>query len=169
MKKFEKYQEQPFLLDKHLEDMITPMITLLKHQIENQLLEFNTRHLFRVLYYLTKVRGFKTILRFFTHDVTEYESILTFLNIIPQREEQYWETRYILVLWLSLVVIVPFDLSRIDMMYENHSIIQRTLSKMKEFLHFPSKESESAGLVIAKLLTRSLYYLLNFFNFSEKM
>ena len=27
---------------------------------------------------------------------------------------QTWETRYVLLLWLSFIIIIPFDLSRLD-------------------------------------------------------
>ena len=71
---------------------------------------------FQVLYWLCKARGYKTILKFFSHDVSDLEPLLEFIEGIKEKGIQlrYWETTYILLLWLSLVCMIPFDLSTVD-------------------------------------------------------
>ena len=58
---FDKYQEQPNLLDPHLETITSPIILHLRAMILERRELKHSNHLFRVLYVLTKVRGYKTI------------------------------------------------------------------------------------------------------------
>lgn len=106
-----------------------------------------------VLYVVTKVRGYKTVVKFFPHEVVDLELCLSILKsqdtsdhevcpvdlvvtllvfqgnqrgharncpgkhaLTEKVSSQTWETRYVLLLWLSILVIVPFDLSTIDSM-----------------------------------------------------
>jgi hypothetical protein len=74
----------------------------------------------RVLYQLCKARGYKTILKFFSHDVSDLEPLLEFTEgllaskTLGKTRLVYWETMYILLLWLSLVCMIPFDLKTLD-------------------------------------------------------
>lgn len=69
------------------------------------------RGLFIILAYICKVRGYKTVLKFFPHEVSDMELITEMLHF---QDTTNWEVPYILVLWLSIVVLVPFDLTTID-------------------------------------------------------
>lgn len=42
-----------------------------------------------------------------------------------------WETRYCLLLWLSIIVIIPFDMRKLDgtLHIENKTILQRLVEK----------------------------------------
>ena len=54
------------------------------------------------------------------------ESMKTYMYYKPPRRRalsQTWETRYVLLLWLSMLVIVPFDLSTIDSMLSSGSAL----------------------------------------------
>jgi hypothetical protein len=48
----------------------------------------------------------------FPHEIYELEPLFQIYLSIPRDSE--WETRYIVLLWLSLIVMNPFDLSIID-------------------------------------------------------
>lgn len=68
----------------------------------------------KYVYYLTKVRGAKVIVRWFSHEVSELVPVLELLQQQDKNNVGTWETRYVLLLWLSIIVIMPFDLSRMD-------------------------------------------------------
>lgn len=86
--------------------------------------------LFLVLCQLCKVRGYKTVVKLFPHEVSDMEMVVELLHFqeTPELETtrpqkptdttnwntQYWQVPYILVLWLSIIVLVPFDLTTID-------------------------------------------------------
>ena len=64
--------------------------------------------------------------KLFSHDVSNLEPTFQFLNhlnaILPQTNtvdstfmyHEFWETRYILLLWISLICMIPFDLKNVD-------------------------------------------------------
>lgn len=71
-----------------------------------------------------------------------------------------WELRSILLLWLSLMMTVPFNLAAFDGSPEMimPGKLSQTAEQVKEIcyplLYKPSKEGEYAALVLAKLFTR---------------
>jgi hypothetical protein len=67
--------------------------------------------IFMVLSYMTKVRGYKTVVKFFPHEVSDMEPVTELLHFCDARE---FQVPYILILWLSIIVLVPFDLTTID-------------------------------------------------------
>jgi hypothetical protein len=80
-----------------------------------------------------------------------------------------WETRYVLLLWLSLVCRIPFDLTRLDSsdaatvrlsVCVRHVTIQtlaeNLISLGKSLLSATGKEREGSGELLARLLTRLL-------------
>ncbi|KAJ3286028.1 hypothetical protein HDU76_008040, partial [Blyttiomyces sp. JEL0837] len=169
---FVKYQEQPNLLDSHLETFVCPSVNILRscmHELAlmNVSLEKQTAFvtilhpLFYFLYLLSKVRGYKTVLKFFTHEAADLEPTFKYLLFVPQRSYS-WETRYMLLLWLSLIIIIPFDLKVVD---SGHSykvtpdgpelgLIESILEKSKDYLMFAGKEHEGASILLTRLLTR---------------
>ena len=66
---------------------------------------------FCILATLCKVRGYKTIIKFFPHEVSDMEHVTELLHF---QSSAVWQIPYILVLWLSIIVLVPFDLTTID-------------------------------------------------------
>jgi tubulin-specific chaperone D len=105
--------------------------------------------IFEVLYTLTKIRGYKTILKFFPHEASDLEPCFYYLEGI--KDPTLWQSQYILLIWLSMIVLVPFDLDTID---SSGNLINQILSRTKTFLEHTGKPREGAALTIAKLLTR---------------
>lgn len=97
----------------------------------------------KILYWFTKVRGSKTIgasddfrfcsgcpahvslsaVRFFPHEVTDLAVLVQLLSADPDapstsstplHSSTSWELRYILLLWLSVCIRLPFSLSRLS-------------------------------------------------------
>ena len=52
-------------------------------------------------------------MRFFTHEASDLEPLLKCLEGLKQGHE-IWEMRYVVILWISLVAIIPFDLKVLD-------------------------------------------------------
>ncbi|KAL0480492.1 tubulin-specific chaperone D [Acrasis kona] len=139
IKILEKYQEHATLLDPHLQQMIDSVMTILRSVIfsteeqkkqnypDDKTYKTFRQALFKVLYTITRVRGAKTILKHFPHEIYELEPLFSIYLSIPETEE--WETRYIVLLWLSLIIMNPFDISIVD-----SSSIQKTDQNKKERL-----------------------------------
>jgi hypothetical protein len=117
----DKYQEQPQLLDPHLESIVSPLMKLIRASFEKKSF---LNVLCKMIYILTKVRGYKTVgmsvkfidtpERFFPHEASDLERTLQLLQQQNPNEFEFWETRYVLFLWFSLIVLIPFDLKTID-------------------------------------------------------
>ena len=111
-----KYQEKPELLDPHLQDICNLIMGYIKdHLAERDESKINDpNHIvhcaFRVVYTLSVVRGYKTIVRYLPHEVHDLEPTLHFLLAIDQEDLSLWYARYVLCIWLSIIVRVPFDL-----------------------------------------------------------
>ncbi|KAI8998338.1 tubulin folding cofactor D C terminal-domain-containing protein [Gaertneriomyces semiglobifer] len=163
----DKYQEQPHLLDAHLETLVVPIVTRLRDEIlrvewesvpnvDEYLRRFQP--FFHYLYHLTKVRGYKTIIKLFTHEAADLEPVLEFLEKIAEssRNPLFWESRYVLLLWLSLLCMVPFDLQTIDsgVAFGRPPLVERIVNLCKVYLYAIGKEHEGAAVVLMRLLTR---------------
>lgn len=60
----DEYQEQPYLLDRSLESMVSPVVVTLRRALQADSSSMSSRRIARLaklLYWLTKVRGSKTI------------------------------------------------------------------------------------------------------------
>jgi hypothetical protein len=137
---------------------VTQLVDLVREAGANETLEGRAllRKASGILYTLSKVRGFKTVVKFFPHEVVDLEPCLKLLatqdptdhevknekicinfatpcmslwqeirSLLPAMKVwhmtvchniQTWETRYVLLLWLSILVMVPFSLETIDSM-----------------------------------------------------
>eukprot|EP00727_Mastigamoeba_balamuthi_P013936 m51a1_g9165 putative tubulin-specific chaperone d (909) ;mRNA; f:8490-12422 len=100
----QKYQEQPQLLDRHLKEIVPLLMARLREAGPRQ------NSLCRAIYMSVKVRGHKTVSRFFPHEVSDVEAVVG----LATAQSDTWEGRYVVLLWLSVVVLVPFGLSTID-------------------------------------------------------
>ena len=60
------------------------------------------------------MRGYKTIVRFVPHEVADLEPLVALLQSVPVDDYTSWQVAYSLMVWLSMVVMVPFDLAVID-------------------------------------------------------
>ncbi|KAM0790396.1 hypothetical protein ACM66B_003278 [Microbotryomycetes sp. NB124-2] len=107
----DEYQDQAFLLDKDLTELVAPVVACLPHSHDTAVLDNSqTRQLFALLYHLTKVRGHKVISQFLPHEATD---LLALVNIFKKSDlaALTWQTRFGLLLWLSVAVRVPFSLT----------------------------------------------------------
>ncbi|KAI8577490.1 hypothetical protein K450DRAFT_212781 [Umbelopsis ramanniana AG] len=154
------YQEQPHLLDPHLESLIEPVVIRIRANISSSsAMEAQSKcaWLFKYLYYLTKARGYKTIVKFMTHEVSDLEPMVDFMNAQEIRDGTCWETRYVCLIWLSIICMVPFDLRKIDsglVASGQQSLINRLLDIHKRYLGCTGKERDASSILVARLLSR---------------
>ncbi|KAJ3104846.1 hypothetical protein HDU97_008816 [Phlyctochytrium planicorne] len=165
----EKYREMPQLLDPCLEKIIQPTIEYIRDAMQKieglKLLPFRNAAcialfpLYRFLYRVCNVRGFKTVVKFFTHEAADLEPTLYHLLMIPD-DYKLWSCRYILILWLSLIVMIPFNLSTIDSNAVDSDgkpekgIAQRLIDLGNSYLGKSGVEYQAASVLLARLLTR---------------
>lgn len=182
------YQEQPHLLDHHLGKLemnyqciykwssaslitgtiVSRLLTMTKQTSPPSL----SQQAFRYLYLLSKVRGPKVILRWFSHEVADLEPVLSLLEsqdstdsevllkepqtvlyvlLTGSTELQTWETRYILLLWLSIIVMIPFDLSLLDSSQQSkHETLHRILQLGQHYVLLIDKSRDAAALLLSR-------------------
>lgn len=107
-----RYQEQPHLLDPHLERLIGDLLVYIRDAASLPPL---VHAAFKYMYQLSKVRTFKVLVKSLPHEITDLEFVLSRLERqgLAGNAEQ-WESRYMLLLWLSILVLNPFQMSRLD-------------------------------------------------------
>jgi len=69
--------------------------------------------------------------RFMGHASTDLEPLLHLLQALPPCGETGWHARYILLLWLSLVCLLPFRFSVLDSSADqvSHTVVLGTAGK----------------------------------------
>ncbi|NWZ66145.1 TBCD protein, partial [Acrocephalus arundinaceus] len=153
----DKYQEQPHLLDHHLEGMMNSLLEIVRDSGSPPPLV----HLaFKFLYIITKVRGYKRFLPLFPHEVRDLQPVLDMLAKQNPRDTETWETRYMLLLWLSMICLIPFDLARFDgnlVSVEGQPrqpTMDRILEIAKCYLVVSDKARDAAAVLVSKFIVR---------------
>uniref|UniRef100_A0A8D2D2J7 Tubulin-specific chaperone D n=1 Tax=Sciurus vulgaris TaxID=55149 RepID=A0A8D2D2J7_SCIVU len=153
----DKYQEQPHLLDPHLEWMMNSLLDVVRDKTSPAALV----HLaFKFLYIITKVRGYKVFLRLFPHEVADVLPVLDLCAVQSPTDHETWETRYMLLLWLSMTCLIPFDFSRFDGNLLAHpkearvSTMDRILHIAQAYLAVSDKARDAAAVLLSRFITR---------------
>lgn len=91
-------------------------------------------------------------MRFFPHEVKDLEPTWTFLKQGSGQEirKRKWEVDYILLLWLSVILYIPFSLTTVVL----SSTIEDLLETGKSILASPAKTRDAAAEMLSRLLTR---------------
>jgi tubulin-specific chaperone D len=146
-------------------------------------------HTTRFLWQLASVRGYKTIVRFMPNDVAIFEPVVGLLEAVslPRVSDAIdpgnghlnaaseatetpasanWEAQYVLLMWLSLLVLIPFDLVLLDSSL-GHSVTARDESAAviaplgarlirlsRRFLRCSGPTREMAAVLLGRLVTR---------------
>ena len=143
------YQEQPHLLDPHLEMLLNLMIQNVRKETEIKILHATTQ----LMSHLFKVRGSKIVVKFLPHEVEDLERVVGLLQDQDPNDPVNWETRYILLLWLSIIVLIPFDMKRFDG-GDKAPFTDRILSLCKRYLSTRDKCRDAAARLVSAFLTR---------------
>uniref|UniRef100_A0A6I8SRF3 Tubulin-specific chaperone D n=1 Tax=Xenopus tropicalis TaxID=8364 RepID=A0A6I8SRF3_XENTR len=153
----DKYQEQPHLLDPHLDWMLNSLLEIIQDKASPPVLF----HLaFKFLYIISKVRGYKIFLRLFPHEVVDVQPVLEMISAQDPKDHETWETRYMLLLWLSMTCLIPFDLSRLDgniasdLGPKRKPTMDIILDVAKSYLVVSDKARDAAAVLVSKFITR---------------
>ncbi|KAJ5782992.1 hypothetical protein N7457_004766 [Penicillium paradoxum] len=194
----EPFQEWPQLLDPHLQKLLPPLVDaflayLIKHRTQYGSVSAKSsqggntyplpRAICRLLYTFCKVRGVKVISRFLNNEPKYLDSMLrAFIEwdavqssnpedlVEPESQRLIWEERYVMLVWLSHLLLAPFDLSslssdNIPVPYENLQqlnwlssetpmVAKSLLSLSLHYIGASGKEREAATALLARLALR---------------
>ncbi|KAJ2516371.1 hypothetical protein H4217_004630, partial [Coemansia sp. RSA 1939] len=184
------YQEQPNCLDPHLERIVDKLMNTVQEYVyalyDSSITETTASGsskismsrmacLFDLAYTICKVRGYKVVLRFFPHSVADVEPVfaMLWLHSSVDAGEPSWTTKYILLIWLSLLAMVPFDMDSIDSGLSSlpplnlstinssgrinasaSTLIARWIELGKLHLNKSGCEMEGSAVMLARLLSR---------------
>ncbi|PIN13927.1 hypothetical protein CDL12_13447 [Handroanthus impetiginosus] len=118
------------------------------------------------------VCGYKSVSKFFPHQVSDLELAVSLLEkchnmkaatSLGQESTGEMETKRIILLWLSILVLIPFDMSSVDTSIANSDyagrdepppLVMRILEFCKDCLSNAGPMRTIAGLLLSRLLTR---------------
>lgn len=105
---------------------------------------------------VTKMRGYKKIVQYLPHEVVDFEFVLQLLAKQDPFDFTNWYTRYMLLLWLSIVCMIPFDLSKFDANTEDASslIMNRVINLSVPYLFLSDKSRDAAAYLLGKFFSR---------------
>ncbi|KAL1628757.1 hypothetical protein SLS54_001445 [Diplodia seriata] len=117
----EPFQEEPQLLDTHLRYVVPQLVdAYLEYLLQSTGTPIKSKAVplplavSRVLYILCKVRGQKVIVGFLNNEPRYLEPILDHFEKGLGGEFLVWEEKFVALLWLSHLMLAPFDLASIS-------------------------------------------------------
>jgi hypothetical protein len=128
--------------------------------VTSQLLPDNAllHQLCRYIYLLCKTRKYKNIVKFFPHEVGDVEPTLHALARQDSGDHSSWETRYVLLMWMSILVLIPFNLATVDSAIVSSdpakSLVGRIAAVCRFYLSDPGAVRDAGAICLAKLLSR---------------
>lgn len=107
--------------------------------------------IFEVIYSFSKVRGYKVVTKFMPHDAEDMECCLELLVGQPVEDTTHWYTTYVLQLWMSMLLLIPFDIKTMDSSNNlSDVIVKHALSALST----SGKCRDGAAIMLAKYATR---------------
>ncbi|KAH7863931.1 hypothetical protein Vadar_023696 [Vaccinium darrowii] len=173
----DKYQEQGQLLEPYLESIVSPLMFIVRSRTielgteSNEVVEV-IKPICIIVYSLVTVCGHKAVTKFFPHQVSDFELAVALLekchvanSVTSLRQESTgeMEAKCVMLLWLSILVLIPFDISSVDssIAYANNigtdeppPLVLRILQFSKDYLSNAGPMRTIAGLLLSRLLTR---------------
>jgi tubulin-specific chaperone D len=173
----DKYQEEGQLLEPYLENIVSPLMSLIQSKtmelgaFTNELLDI-IKPLCIIIYSLVTVCGYKSVIKFFPHQVSDLEPAVALLekchsmsSTTALRDESTgeMETKCVVLLWLYILVLIPFDISTVDTSIataasmdgiEATPLVTRIMDICKDYLASSGPTRRISGLLLARLLTR---------------
>lgn len=147
----EQYSETPWLLDPSLAILVGPLIEKFKLNIYNG----ETKRLNRIsslLYHFVKVRG-NFMVQFLPNS---NQDLVSLMKLFSNPLNYSWESTYILLLWLSLVVTIPFPIHTLNKPTSNES------TKIEDialgYLSASGKERDGAVALLSRYHSRSVAF-----------
>ncbi|KAG9241211.1 tubulin folding cofactor D C terminal-domain-containing protein [Calycina marina] len=193
----EPFQELPQLLDPHLQTLVPILADAfiaslqskpLKKTSYTKLLIPLSKAICRLLYTFCKIRGEKVIVRFLSTDTKHLELLLSAIeagdvdahqdagaedarqaNEDQVADQWEWEHRYITLLWLSQLLLAPFDLSTLSSLNTDVTppaisglllptntpgVTLRVVSLALRYLSSSGKERDAAKILLVRIAMR---------------
>ncbi|OAF71066.1 Meckelin [Intoshia linei] len=145
---FDRYLENGNLFTKHMKKMTEPLLKLIKTS-KNESTFFTSCEL---IYYIFKVKGIKNISIYMPNGVDDLIFVVSKLEKIDKVDEETWFSIYILLIWLSIVCLIPFDMKIFET--NQDKLANRILDISKKFSTYYGTNQEGGALVIGKFLAR---------------
>ncbi|KAH7659511.1 Tubulin-specific chaperone D C-terminal protein [Dioscorea alata] len=173
----DKYQEQGQLLEPYLESIVSPLMLIVRSStmkladVSDEALEI-IKPICIIIYSLVTVCGYKSVIKFFPHQVSDLELAVFLLDkchhsasgtSLRQESTGEMETKCITLLWLYILVLIPFDISSVDTSIANNNhlgglelspLVHRILDFSKDYLSSAGPMRRISGLLLSRLLTR---------------
>lgn len=165
----------PGLLDPALDDVVPPLMATLAASLEHLLAGkppnlARLARLGRVVNWVVKVRGWKAVIPYFPSALGHLHVLIAILSSSHLSSDDTWELRAVLLLWLALLLTVPFSLSALSgepratgLDVPSHArlfsaptsdLAARVILLVLPLLRRPGREGEYAALVLARLFAR---------------
>ncbi|KAL2892431.1 Tubulin-folding cofactor D [Bienertia sinuspersici] len=173
----DKYQEEGQLLEPYLESIVSPLMFIIRSKIidlgteSDEVLEV-VKPVCIIIYTLVTVCGYKAVTKFFPHQVSDLELAVSLLEkchtsnattSLRHESTGEMEAKCVVLLWLSILVLVPFDISSVDTSIANTDhlkrdepppLVLRILEFSKDYLSDAGPMRTISGLLLSRLLTR---------------
>ncbi|KAI1280847.1 Tubulin-specific chaperone D [Halotydeus destructor] len=145
------YQEQPHLLDRYLADLVEKLVEIIKN---SNGLSLQLHSASSLLHAVCKTRGFKAVIKLLPHEVSDLVRVLDLLKQCDTEDRKHWSTSYILLRWLSILLLIPISLKRFDGNETDESFTSRVYALIKTNLKAGGVNSEAAAFLAAKFFIR---------------
>lgn len=172
----DKYQEQGQLIEPYLESIVSPLMFIIRSRTielgaSDEILDI-IKPICIIIYSLVTVCGYKAVIKFFPHQVSDLELAVSLLekchdtnSVTSLRLESTgeMEAKCVILLWLSILVLVPFDIASVDSSIacnnelgelEPAPLVSRVLGFCKDYLSSAGPMRTMSGLLLSRLLTR---------------
>nr|POE72147.1 tubulin-specific chaperone d [Quercus suber] len=168
---------EPQLLDSRLKFIVPQLLEAYVEWLAQEVTQPKRKHLplqnalCTILYTLCKVRGYKVMVGFFNNEPRHLEPVLRAIERVCIEHESLeagWQVEYILLLWLSHLLLTPFDLNSIstesplsncdlgELNLSPHvpSLAKRVISISLRCLSSASKTQDAAAALLVRLANR---------------
>jgi len=177
--RIDKYGEQAELLDPHLVEIVKLLLAPIVNILRNY--EYKTEDLknpdyvvnacFEILNKIICIRGYKTVVKLLPHEVHDLEPVLAALKAYTEIsiDRSLWHAKYGLLLWLSIVMLIPFNLSTVDSQEDvGGGIVNRILDLCKLYIEKSGRTSQGSGFLLSRMFSRpdlQVSHMKNFFDY----
>ncbi|CAH2353342.1 hypothetical protein CLIB1423_10S02806 [[Candida] railenensis] len=144
----QEFEPNPKLLDKYLSVYITKLSNLYL-EIKNQASSKTDFRIEDIIYSLSKIRGFKNITNYFSSEVYLFPKLLK----LKESFELHDNEQFLILLWLSNLVLVPFELDKIQngLSERLYDVALRSLGSNSN----GSKIQVVSSILLSRLVTRA--------------
>ncbi|XP_048512674.1 tubulin-specific chaperone D [Athalia rosae] len=150
-----QYQDQPHLLDPYLDDILSSMLAIVR---DESVLDSAKHNVFKYMFVIMSVKTYKKVASHLPHEVMDLVPVLRMLEKQDPNDVLTWETRYVLLVWLSIISKIPFPLSRLEIsanVEPEETITNRIIKLCKLYCLSKDTCSVAAVFLIANFLNRS--------------